>query len=101
MFLVGAICFIILLLLELRIFEALFYWIRGGLRKCLRRQTVKTMNLPANERDEIDSDVKAEKERVDKMTPLEIQSNNLVLKSMTKIYDQFMAVNQLSVAVDQ
>lgn len=47
----------------------------------------------------MDDDVKAEKQKVDAMTPNDLEVNNLVLKNLSKVYRQFLAVNQLSLAI--
>lgn len=52
------------------------------------------------ERDPIDGDVMAEKHRVRNMNYNQIRSNNLVVRNMTKIYGNFMAVNEICVGVD-
>ncbi|XP_055529126.1 phospholipid-transporting ATPase ABCA1-like [Wyeomyia smithii] len=48
---------------------------------------------------EIDSDVQAEKQRVERMTETERSETNLVAHQMTKYYNRFLAVNQLSVGI--
>ncbi|XP_029725473.2 phospholipid-transporting ATPase ABCA3 isoform X1 [Aedes albopictus] len=52
---------------------------------------------PANE----DSDVTAEKKRVQAMSPIERNQYNLVMKDLTKYYKKLAAVNNLSVAIDR
>lgn len=47
----------------------------------------------------IDSDVINEKIKVNSMTPLDIQANNLVLQNLTKFYGDFLAVKGISVAI--
>lgn len=100
MFITGSVCFTILLLLELRALEGLFYGIRGLIRRCCGKQTVDSLNLSTDDA-LIDTDVQIEKDRVKEMSDDVIASNNLVLRNMTKIYNKFVAVNQLSIAVDQ
>ncbi|XP_053684912.1 phospholipid-transporting ATPase ABCA3-like [Sabethes cyaneus] len=51
------------------------------------------------DRNEIDSDVLAEKLRIEKMTEAERTETNLVAHQMTKYYNRFLAVNQLSVGI--
>ncbi|XP_065093705.1 phospholipid-transporting ATPase ABCA3-like [Ochlerotatus camptorhynchus] len=48
-----------------------------------------------------DSDVTAEKKRVQAMPPTELNQYNLVMKDLTKYYKSFQAVNNLSVAIDR
>lgn len=50
---------------------------------------------------EVDDDVQAEKYRVANMTPDEIKDHVLVMARLTKFYRRFLAVNNLSVAVEQ
>ncbi|XP_037903715.1 ATP-binding cassette sub-family A member 3-like isoform X5 [Hermetia illucens] len=49
---------------------------------------------------EVDDDVQAEKYRVANMTPDEIKDHVLVMARLTKFYRRFLAVNNLSVAVE-
>jgi ATP-binding cassette, subfamily A (ABC1), member 3 len=49
----------------------------------------------------MDDDVQREKEKISKMEHREIENKNLVLKDMTKYYGSFLAVNQISLSVDQ
>lgn len=49
----------------------------------------------------IDADVFAEKMRVNGMWMNEIVTHNLVLKEVTKYYNKFRAVNELSIVVDK
>ncbi|XP_058116459.1 phospholipid-transporting ATPase ABCA3-like [Anopheles ziemanni] len=87
LFVVGLICFLLLMFFEYRVFARIF-----------RRKT-KTA-APPSEADDIDSDVRAEKLRVRSLTDGEIAANNLVLRDVTKYYKKFLAVNQLSLAVE-
>ncbi|XP_001662813.2 ATP-binding cassette sub-family A member 3 [Aedes aegypti] len=48
-----------------------------------------------------DSDVAAEKKRVQAMTHVERNQYSLVMKDLTKYYKSFLAVNNLSVAIDR
>ncbi|XP_058465469.1 phospholipid-transporting ATPase ABCA3-like [Malaya genurostris] len=49
----------------------------------------------------VDSDVLAEKKRVQMMSVAELSNHNLVMKDLTKYYKSLLAVNQLSVAIDR
>jgi ATP-binding cassette, subfamily A (ABC1), member 3 len=49
----------------------------------------------------MDDDVQREKERIAKMEHHEIKDKNLVLKEMTKYYGSFLAVNKISLSVEQ
>lgn len=49
----------------------------------------------------VDSDVQAENEKVNQMTESEIANSNFVVKNLSKIYGNFLAVNQLCVSIDR
>ncbi|XP_058833503.1 phospholipid-transporting ATPase ABCA1-like isoform X2 [Topomyia yanbarensis] len=49
--------------------------------------------------DKLDSDVLAETKRIEAMTEIERKETNLVAHQMTKYYNRFLAVNQLSVGI--
>lgn len=51
--------------------------------------------------DDIDIDVMEEKRKVNAMTPNDFRVNNLVLQKLTKLYRNFRAVKQVSVAVQR
>lgn len=48
----------------------------------------------------MDDDVRAEKEKVDKISNAELKNGNLVLRKLTKTYQKTLAVNQLDLGVD-
>lgn len=91
MFVVGVVAFIWLLLIEYRLIAALIYKIRSCLSSSVK-PAADTM---------VDSDVIEEMHRVNAMSKVEIESHSLVMQDMTKFYGKFLAVNQLSVGVDQ
>lgn len=93
MFGVGTTFFIILLMIEYRIVAAIIYFLRTC---CQRKQPIDL-----NDTGRIDSDVQDEKTKVAEMTKTDIECHNLVLKDMSKLYGEFLAVNQMSVKVDQ
>lgn len=47
----------------------------------------------------IDSDVLAEKERVNKMTNSELRSQAVVMKNVSKFYGKFCAVDNISISI--
>lgn len=49
--------------------------------------------------EEIDPDVQAEKDRINNLEVSEISNYNLVMKNVTRLYGDFMAVNKLSGAI--
>ena len=49
----------------------------------------------------MDSDVKAEATKVNAMSPAELKEQNLVMQKVTKKYGNYVAVNQLSVVVNE
>lgn len=91
MFVTGIVCFIILLIFEYRVFEGIAYAIAGMWQGKPKKA----------QEDDYDDDVFAEKERVQEMTKDDLQANNLVLKDLSKYYGNFLAVNQLSIAVQR
>lgn len=91
MILEGTLTFSVLLLLEYRLIAVVIYKI-----KRLPSADVKPI-----EDSIIDSDVLEEIYRVKAMPKTEIESTSLVVQDMTKIYGKFLAVNQLSIAVDR
>jgi ATP-binding cassette subfamily A (ABC1) protein 3 len=49
----------------------------------------------------MDSDVRAEKDRIKSLSLHEIRNSNLILKDLTKFYKNYLAVNQLCVGIDE
>lgn len=91
LFLVGTFVFIVLLFIEYGIMASLFYSIKSYFTKFEISRT----------EEEVDSNVLEEKEKVRNMSQLEIESYNLVVNSMSKVYGKFLAVNNMSIAVEQ
>ncbi|XP_053680207.1 phospholipid-transporting ATPase ABCA3-like [Anopheles nili] len=87
LFVLGLVSFILLMCIEYRVIDRVF-----------RRKSKQA--APPSESDDIDSDVRSEKLRVRGFTEGEIVANNLVLRDVTKYYKKFLAVNQLSLAVE-
>lgn len=91
MFVIGTVVFAILLLNEYGIFASLYYSVRSRFSKFI----VETSN------EALDSNVLDEKNRVQNMSTMEVQSNNLVVRNMSKAYGKFLAVNSMSIAVEE
>lgn len=91
LFLVGTFVFTLLLLIEYGVIASVFYSIKSSFTKF----EISTAN------DEVDSNVLEEKEKVRNMSKMEIESYNLVVNSMSKVYGKFLAVNNMSIAVEQ
>ncbi|XP_053686915.1 phospholipid-transporting ATPase ABCA3-like [Sabethes cyaneus] len=87
---VGVSSFCLVLAFEYRLVERLI--------QKLRCRKAKQWTPPPSEED---SDVLAEKKRVQMMPLSELRNHNLVMKDLTKYYKSLLAVNKLSVAVDQ
>lgn len=88
----GIAFFVILLVTEYSVVSSSIYSIRSFF----------TSTKSPNESDEpIDFDVVEEKNRVKQMSETEIRNHNLVLMEMTKLYGKFMAVHEMSIAVEQ
>lgn len=88
----GIVCFVILLIIEYRLFEGISYYISSFFERDLP--------LPSSQ-NEIDSDVDVEKKRVKQMTMVDLEANNLVLQSLSKYYGKFLAVNQISIGIQR
>lgn len=86
----GVVFFLILLIIEYRVFEGLTYYIRSFFERKLPPMTVNG---------ELDNDVDDEKKRVKQMTMADLRANNLVLQSLSKFYGKFLAVNQISIGI--
>lgn len=82
----GIVFFMILFIIEFRVFSLIFY-------------SISNASLSGSIR--IDDDVKEEETRVVAMTVEDLQENNLVLQKITKSYGKLLAVNQVSVAVQR
>lgn len=84
--------FVILLVTEYSLVSSSIYSIKKIFMSAFSR----------NETDEpIDYDVVQEKSRVKDMSEADIKDHNLVLMNMTKLYGKFVAVHDMSVAVEQ
>lgn len=84
--------FSILLITEYSVISSFVYTIKSFFTTSLKR----------DERDEpLDFDVVEEKKRVKTMTESEIENHNLVLMEMSKAYGKFVAVHDMSIAVEQ
>lgn len=88
---VCGICFIILFLLEYRIVFTIIYFVRAFFQ---RKQNNECTEM-------IDDDVQDEKLRISDMTKNQIKTHNLVVQDMTKKYGNILAVNRMSVVVNQ
>lgn len=90
MFVTGIISFVILLIIEYRVFAGVIYFIHSFFERRLP---------PMAEHGNIDDDVNDEKRKVNGMTMNDLQTNSLVLQSLSKFYGKFLAVNQISIAI--
>lgn len=84
--------FVILLVIEYRVFAGLVYFILSFFERKLP---------PMSQNGQIDDDVNAEKRRVNGMTLSDLDTNNLVLQSLSKFYGKFLAVNQISIGINR
>ncbi|XP_055623836.1 phospholipid-transporting ATPase ABCA3-like [Toxorhynchites rutilus septentrionalis] len=87
---VGVTSFTLILCIEYRLLRRLFEKFSK-----LRKQP---WSSPSTEED---SDIVAERTRVQKMPQTEINDYNLVMRDLTKYYKSLLAVNKLSVAIDR
>lgn len=56
-------------------------------------------SYPDNGPETEDDDVAAEKDRINNMSPQELQSETMVMQNVSKFYGKFCAVNKISVAI--
>lgn len=80
-------------MIEFRVFDGISY-------KCKPKSKGLTTTTTATDVNAVDSDVLEEKSRVRNMTYDQLSAKNLVVRNMTKYYKDFLAVNQISVAVE-
>ncbi|XP_055628188.1 phospholipid-transporting ATPase ABCA1-like [Toxorhynchites rutilus septentrionalis] len=82
----------VLFLLDFRVLKALI--------QAVRERYYRGQHKNAVSGDEIDSDVREEKKRIEAMSDAERKDTNLVAHQITKYYDRFLAVNHLSVGIN-
>lgn len=87
---IGVLCFLMLLVIEYRVFESVIYSVRSIFERKLP---------PMASKDEIDNDVDDEKKRIEQMSMADLRENNLVLQSLSKFYGKLLAVNRISIGV--
>ena len=90
MLLSGVLFFVILFMIEFRVFHRLFY---------MCKRTPHQRMLP-DDGTGVDSDVMEEKFRVRNMNYNQLRANNLLVRNMSKYYGSFLAVNDICVGVD-
>jgi ATP-binding cassette, subfamily A (ABC1), member 3 len=98
---VGLSAFLILFLVEFRVFEVLYYYIRMVYRAVAGMISPRLVRRPPPLRSDYDDDpdVKAEKEHVNSMLSHDYQNYNLIMKNVSKYYKDFLAVNQLCIGI--
>lgn len=64
------------------------------------RMTKSRQHLQPKSVHDMDDDVKAEMEKIKKLKSADLRSENLVLRGLSKLYGNFLAVNQLFLGVD-
>ncbi|KAH8345395.1 hypothetical protein KR084_010845 [Drosophila pseudotakahashii] len=87
----GVVFFLIIIVLEFRLINELMFKIRQMLTK----------PPPPPPEGHLDDDVANERERIIHMSSDELVTKNLVLDRVTKYYGQFLAVNQVSLCVQE
>lgn len=87
---VAVVFLVILWIIEYRIISII--------GRCFRRSSSRPSRIHVVS-NALDSDVINEKNKVNSMSPEEVESNNLVLQNLTKVYGKFIAVKGISVAV--
>lgn len=92
MFGMGVFCFLLLLIVEYRIHQRFIYFILSFVKRNPEPMEIKL--------DVKDNDVINERNRINQMTTDDYKMYSLILKELTKFYGNFLAVNQISVAVE-
>ncbi|XP_017106501.2 phospholipid-transporting ATPase ABCA3 isoform X1 [Drosophila bipectinata] len=87
----GVVFFLIIIVLEFRLINELIY----NVRKIVSKPP------PPPPDGHLDDDVASERERILNMSSNELANKNLVLDRVTKYYGQFLAVNQVSLCVQE
>lgn len=85
----GIVAFIILLVIEY-----------GGIKlikSCIFSFLPRT--YPTQNEESIDSDVRAEKERIDRLSLNDLKSETMIMQNVSKFYGKFCAVNQISLSI--
>lgn len=93
MFLTGIIAYAILIVIELGSIKIVKMYILKMIKRCVKRDKNDDDSGP------IDDDVLAEKLRIEQMTDVELKSQAMVLKNVSKYYGQFMAVKNVSFSI--
>ena len=88
----GVAFFIILLIIEYGILEGIMYAFLSLFQRKPKTESEDTV---------VDDDVQEERRVVQGMSKEEIEGHNLVMRQVFKYYGKFLAVNQLSVAINQ
>lgn len=99
---IGAFC--VLFLIEFRVFEVIYYYIRMVYRAivgmtCPNWKWFVRRPPTLIESVDDDPDVKNEKENINSMLPSDYDNYNLVIKNVSKYYKDFLAVNQLCIGI--
>lgn len=92
MFLTGIIAYAILIVIELGSIKILKMFVL----KCIRRFVNHDNN---DDSAPMDDDVLAEKIRIEQMTDVELKSQAMILKNVSKYYGQFKAVKNVSFSI--
>lgn len=98
---VGIAAFVILFLIEFRVFEILYYYFRMVYRAVFGMFCRNCLRHPPAPEDSAQGvvDVKYEKERINAMLPADAANYNLVMKNVSRYYKDFLAVNQLCIGI--
>lgn len=88
----GVFCFLLLLIVDYRLHQRFIYFILSFVKQ---NQEQIEMKLDVK-----DNDVINEKIKINQMTSDDFKSYNLILNGLTKFYGKFLAVDQISIAVE-
>jgi ATP-binding cassette, subfamily A (ABC1), member 3 len=99
--LVGVFSFVILFLIEFKVFEMINYSLRTINRTITKAlfNDHKDNSTVFKDKEISDSDVRIEKEKIKELQRADYAKYNLVMKDLTKYYKNFLAVDQLCIGV--
>lgn len=91
----GIVCYILLFIMEFRVIRTLIYLTSGKFKS----ESPPNENAAGANDVPVADDVTAEKDRVAALTNDDMQTHDLVLKDLTKLYGKTAAVNGISVGI--
>lgn len=91
----GFYAFLVLFAIELRLHEKFYNLIKKTLEKPQQPSTIQGYNeIPI-----CDDDVQEENDKINGLQPVQYEHYNLLMKNISKHYDDFLAVNQVCLGI--